>query len=219
MTTNASGTEPKGKTSLVTKIAPALALGVFILVFLAARYLGQVGTEAVIDEYRDQKTVNKATEYFTDPSTSEWREFHSPIGQFAAEFPTYPSHDTDSFNAPGIDASIRYDSYSSEADGVYYAVNVFSYPPEVDTSVPDNNLEGSLNGMLTTTESELISSSLGYFKGHRAMDFSMYSKDGVNIKGKIVAVDNTFYQMMAAYESADANASDFQKFINSFELE
>lgn len=194
------------------------AIAVFILVFAGARWLSYEGTSKVIDEYKENKTEQKVVDYFTD--TSSWKEFNSPVGKFKATFPAYPAHETDNIDT-GTGLTLKYDTYSSEtSDGTSYMVNTVVYPAEVDTSNPETNLEGSLNGMLASNDgNKLISSNLIYSNGYRALDFLILNSGTVYLKGKIIMAGQTLYQVMVAYESKNYNESNYNKFMNSFNLQ
>ena len=156
--------------------------------------------------------------YFTD--TSSWKEFNSPVGKFRAEFPTYPEHEAESVKIPDSELTIKYDTYTSEkTDGTIYFVNTAVYPPEVDTSNPETNLEGALNGTIASSpKNKLVSSSLTYSNGYRAMDF-LIEADGDFIKGKVIMADHTLYQIMVVYENKNYSETDYNKFMSSFTIQ
>ena len=190
------------------------SFAIFILVFFGSRWLSYEGTSKVISEYNNNKTEQKIEKYFTDTST--WKEFNSTIGKFKATFPTYPEYETQNIEIRGF--SLKYDIYSSEtSDGTTYMINMVTYPSGVDTSNPDINLEGSLNGALASDEgNKLISSNFTYFNGYRALDFLIINGDIIYMKGKIIMVGKTLYQIMVAYESQNYNESIYNNFINTF---
>jgi hypothetical protein len=85
---------------------------------------------------------------------------------------------------------------------------------------PETNLEGALNGMVASGEgNEVVSSNFHYFDGHRALDYKISNKnENIYLQGKIILVEQTLYQLMVAYESGNDNETDYNKFINSFNL-
>lgn len=218
--------EPKQATSVnaiekwrTKKVLSSIgAIAVFILAFAGARWLSYEGTSKVIDKYNENKTEQKVVDYFTD--TSSWKEFNSPVGKFKATFPSYPAHKTDNIDT-GTGLTLKYDTYTGEtSDGTSYMVNMVVYPAKVDTSNPETNLEGSLNGMLASNDAnKLISSNLTYSNGYRALDFLILNNGTVYLKGKIIMAGQTLYQVMVAYESKNYNESNYSKFMNSFNLQ
>jgi hypothetical protein len=193
------------------------AIIAFVLAFGAARWLSYEGTSKVLDTYNEKRTEQRVGDYFAE--TSSWKEFSSPVGQFRATFPAYPAHDANTANVPGTDLAVTLDTYSSAtSDGTTFVVTTGVFPPEVDTSNPNANLEGSLNGMIASTEgNRLLSSSPTNFNGHPAMDF-VISNDTFNLKGTIMLADHRFYQVMVLYELKNRIALDanYNNFLNSF---
>src|SRR3989344_2389375 len=166
-----------------------------------------------------QEVEQKVGEYFTD--NSSWKEFNSPVGKFKATFPAYPTHKTENFDIPGTGLALKYDTYTVQtSDGTTYAVNTTVYPSGVD--VPDQEivLEAGLNGMLATSDRfKLISSSLTYHNGHRALDFFVTNNEMGYFKGKIIAAEPTFYQVMIGCISQSCDENNYNKFINSFVIQ
>lgn len=171
------------------------------------------------EESVEQQATDKVTNYFSQ--SEEWKVFNSALGQFQATFPTYPTHETDNIQIPDSSITLKYDSYLSEtSDGTTYFVNTVTYSSEIDTSNPETNLEGSLNGMVASSEgNEVISSNFTYFEGYRALDYKIKNtSENIYLQGKIILVNQTLYQLMVAYESGNFNKNNYDKFINSFEL-
>lgn len=194
--------------------------GVVILIIFSSviRWAVSGGTDRIISESEKSKTEQKLADYFTNTST--WKEFNSTVGKFKAAFPAYPSHETNDIGLPGSTLSLKYDTYAAEtSNGNGFLVNTSVYPVEVDTSKPDNNLEGSLNGMLASNDgNKLISSQLIDLDGNRALDFEISNSDSIRLKGRTILADHTMYQLMLVYEKQNYSEEDYTKFINSFEL-
>jgi hypothetical protein len=163
-------------------ISAVIGIVVFILAFVVVKYITQEGISAVSDGISKNKTEKVVTNYFTDTST--WKDFNSTLAGFKATFPVYPTHETEPLDFGGY--SLNMEMYSAESsNGVFYAINFVTYPNEVDTSVPENNLEGSVNGTLQSIDGELISSNFTYFGQYRAVEYLIYKKDGTAyVKGR-----------------------------------
>lgn len=171
------------------------------------------------EESIEQQATNKVTNYFS--STEEWKVFNSTLGQFQVTFPSYPTHETDNIQILDSTITFKYDSYLTEtSDGTTYFVSTVTYPFEIDTSSPETNLEGSLNGMVASSEgSEVVFSGFTYFDGYRALDYKIKNtNENIYLQGKIILVDQTLYQLMVSYELVNFNKTNYDKFINSFEL-
>jgi len=192
---------------------------IFGIIFFGLTLLG-ILSYLVPNDYNlssDKTVEEKVVNYFTD--TSAWKEFNSPIGQFRAEFPTYPNHETESIEVPNTQLTLKYDSYTSEeVNGTIYIIGFTTYGFEIDTSNPENNLEDALNGMLISTQgNKLVSSNLTYFDGYRALDF-LVQNNTIFLKGRGIMVGQTLYQLMVGYESKNYSENNYNKFINSFTI-
>src|SRR3989344_4977360 len=83
----------------------------------------------------------------------------------------------------------------------FVVITFINYPSQVDTSVPETNLEGSVNGTVQSIDGTLISSNFTYFGTYRAIEYLIYKKDGnAYIKGKNILVGQNMYQIAVAYE-------------------
>jgi hypothetical protein len=149
-------------------ISAVIGIVVFILAFVVVKYITQEGISAVSDGISKNKTEKVVTNYFTDTST--WKDFNSTLAGFKATFPVYPTHETEPLDFGGY--SLNMEMYSAESsNGVFYAINFVTYPNEVDTSVPENNLEGSVNVTLQSIDGELISSNFTYLSHKQSHPF------------------------------------------------
>jgi hypothetical protein len=161
-----------------------------------------------------QQNVNN---YFTDTST--WKEFTSPVGGFKAVFPTYPQHTTDTQTIPNSRVTVKSDGYESDlANGTRYMINVFSYSEGLNVSNPDNNLEGALNGMISSTPgNKVLSSNIENSGKYPTLNFLIQNQQ-YYLKGKAIMAGRTMYQMMVVYENANYSEADYDKFLNSLEI-
>src|SRR3989344_2714754 len=105
-------------------------------------------------------------------------------------------------------------------NGAFYLITFINYPSQVDTSVPETNLEGSVNGTVQSIDGTLISSNFTYFGTYRAIEYLIYKKDGnAYIKGKNILVGQNMYQIAVAYEPSNSSNVQFDRFANSFQLQ
>lgn len=193
-----------------------LLIIIFIAIFAISRWASQEGTSAIIDKYKEEKTESKVTNYFTDKSS--WKEFNSTLGNFQASFPVYPTHETEPLSLEGYALSMEMYG-AEESNGNYYFINFTTYPAQVDTSIPENNLEGSVNGTVQSIDGSLFSSKFIYLGSHKAIEYLIYKKDGsAYIKGRNIMVGQTLYQIGVVYEPVNSSNVQFDKFVNSFQL-
>ncbi len=212
-------TEDNTKLTKLQLIIGAVVL-VIILFFVFSNKPATEQTPSVQEQNKtDQEVEQKLENYFTD--TSFWKEFNSPVGKFKVTFPAYPTHKTENFDIPGTGLALKYDTYTIQtSDGTTYMVSTTVYPSGVDVPEQETVLEAGLNSMLATSNRfKLISSSLTYHNGHRALDFFVTNNEMGYFKGKIIAAEPTFYQVMIGCISQSCDEDKYNKFINSFVIQ
>lgn len=202
----------KGKTSFLQGVFGIIA---FVIAFSVVSNLTKNG----FSYFKNKNTSSKVENYFSE--TLEWKEFNSALAGFYVLFPVYPSHESTPTYSSALEETITLELYSSEQkDGTTYAVAYIKYPEKTNTSVPENNLEGALNGMLQGNGSKLISSNFSNFNSYKAVDFVAYiEKDGIYIKGKIILAGKVLYQLQVIYETKNSANVQYDKFINSFKIQ
>ncbi len=179
--------------------------------------MGTIFIDSSLYSLPEKESEKKVIDYFANQN--EWREFNSATGRFRALFPAYPVHKTNNLRLLGVGSPVKQDSYSIKTADAFYAIYVATYPPEVDTSNPETNLKSSLNGMLSVEGNELISSNFTNFGDYRAVDFLIKNVDrNAYLKGRIIVIGQTLYQLLVAYKNGSYNDSDYTRFINSFHL-
>lgn len=215
--------ESKDSTQTIPKkskkiLASVISVLTFIIIIVVVRWITSEGISGIFNKSNQNKTEQKITDYFSNNST--WKEFVSPVGHFGAEFPTYPKHETQNLKVPNSQLTLKYDTYSSElSDGTAFIIGTTTYSSEIDTSNPEVNLEGALNGVLASNDAnKLVSSNLTYFGSHKAIDFLILNGT-IYMKGKIILVGQTLYELLVAYENKNYNENDFNRFVNSFVLQ
>ncbi|MCL4437443.1 hypothetical protein M1513_00155 [Patescibacteria group bacterium] len=152
---------------------------------------------------------------------SQWQEFNSVIGSFKILFPTSPEEKIQGDQSNGI-TTFKGELYSSVLnDSVAYFVSFTEYLTKMDTSNLDGNLEKVANGMAAIyPESKLTSANLIDFNGHRGIDFLInITSENMYIKGRATMVGQRLYVIYETYKTGSYNDSDYNKFINSFQLQ
>lgn len=148
---------------------------------------------------------------------SDWKSFTSTQGNFSIVFPTEPQEIDQKIDIPKTELSIQYQTYLSEPhDNVVYVVSVWTYPPEIDMSRPEVNLQDGFGGMLSALPgSEVISMEMKDFQGFKGLEFLVKSED-IYFQGMLILANNTLYQVFAVYKESEKELVDYQKFIGSF---
>lgn len=151
-------------------------------------------------------------------TTKDWIEYDSVNGNFKILFPDWPSHDSGKATA---EDPFDYDTYSTVLpNGTEYAAFVYKYTQELDPMQEDFILEAIANAAKVTLEGELTESKYITFKGHRALDFLIYTQnDNSYFRGVAFLRNNhTVYYLAVAYKSENESEVQFEKFSNSFTL-
>lgn len=153
-------------------------------------------------------------------SKEEWQKFTAKDNGFSVEFPKKPTHVEQKIDIPQTDLSIRYDTYLSEPDDTsVYVVSVWYYPPQVDMSKPDVNLQDGFQGMLSALPgAKVMKSEKGDTDGFKTLEFQV-KHENIYFQGKLILVYNTLYQVFTVYKEGASNMKDnYNRFINSFTL-
>lgn len=150
---------------------------------------------------------------------TSWQEFHSVTGKCTMKFPGFPDHLSEKLRLPEEGFDLKYDAYVSAIDQkTVFLLLVAQYPEFVDESYARMSLEGFLNGILThNPNNQLIFADLSLVGGHEALDFFIRT-GGVYFKGRALMVKNSLYLMAMECEVQNYDETNFNKFINSFQL-
>lgn len=149
----------------------------------------------------------------------KWTTFTSKESGFSVKLPKTPEHVHQKIDVPKTDLSIEYDTYISEPnDSVVYVISVWHYPAQVDMSKPEVNLQDGFNGMLAALPgSQVITMHMTEVQGYKALEFLVKS-DEIYFQGKLILLYNTLFQVFTVYKSSEDMKSNYDTFINSFEL-
>ncbi|MCH9609921.1 MAG: hypothetical protein S4CHLAM45_13530 [Chlamydiales bacterium] len=149
-----------------------------------------------------------------------WKSYTSSKSNFSVQFPTTPEEIDQTIEVPKTDLKISYNTFISEPnENSVYVVSVWVYPPEIDMSKPEVNLQDGFGGMLSALPgSEVLSMNMIEVQGHKALEFLVKNED-IFFQGKLILVNNTLYQVFTVYKSGVENGEDdYVKFIDSFKL-
>lgn len=151
---------------------------------------------------------------------TKWMEFDSSKGGFSVDVPTQPEHVHQQIEIPQTNLNISYDTFVSEpSESVVYVVSVWHYPPQIDMSKPDVNLQDGFSGMLAALPgSQVLSMNMSEFQGYNSLKFLVKNED-IYFRGMLVLVHNTLYQVFSVYREDVEMEQDYTRFIDSFELQ
>lgn len=169
-----------------------------------------------------QNAANNVAGYYANTST--WKQYDSAINGFQVMFPTYPQHQTETAAIPNSNLNVTVDFYqSAEPNGTTYYIGVSSYPTSSNVSNPENNLEGSLNGMIQSVPgNQVVSSSIGTFGQYMALKYTIVNNQAsggpVYLQGRAFLKGYGLYNQFVEYGKQDYNSTTYNEFMNSFTL-
>jgi len=174
-------------------------------------------TGYLINRNSNSPTNSAMPDYFSD--SSSWKDFNSVDGAFKVTFPTFPKHETHSINVSDSNITGTLELYTADKETSSYFIQAIRYNGGIDVSNPQANLEGAFNGRVAEIPNyKIISSDFGTFVLNDSLDYKVQSGD-YYIYGKMVLVDQRLYALEMACEISKCSTSDYQKFINSFQLQ
>lgn len=149
----------------------------------------------------------------------KWTAFTSTEDGFSVDLPTNPEHVSQTIDIPNSPMKISYDTFISEPDdSTVYVISVWDYPPQVDMSKPEVNLQDGFGGMLSALPgSEVQEMKMTDVDGFAALEFLVKNED-IFFQGKLILVHNTLYQVFTVYKDDADMKGDYNHFISSFKL-
>jgi len=166
--------------------------------------------------------TEKAKTNVSDIKEETWQTFNSTADRFGVLFPYYPTFNSASETIGRI--LWTYNTYTSKKDNVTFIVekNIFSEP---DTLSPDSQLENMVNDFLKNSSgSTLVSQKYTYYDSYRTLDFLVQMHDSSftenrYVKVRVILIDQkTYFTLTAIYSESNYNNTDYEKFINSFNI-
>lgn len=149
----------------------------------------------------------------------DWKEFDSPNGRFQVMLPTIPQQATENIKNPKTGETRKYDMYVSERlNGTIFMISLITFENHFTPEKRELLLTEMMDDMVNSNpKNELLSKAYGEYLGNRSLDYTISSVD-VNIEAKTFMVDNTMYILSRVTPSSENDPSEFNFFVNSFEL-
>ena len=138
---------------------------------------------------------------------------------FTIDFPGQPTHTAQTLTSPYQHLPIQVDLYQYDgSDTLNYIVGHFQYSSDIDVSVPQNNLQGVMNGVLKTIKGAVIATStFETFGKYPALSYELYSSEtGTYSYNKAILIGNQLYEIAVNYQGT--TPTNISEFINSFQL-
>lgn len=156
----------------------------------------------------------------TQKSLASWVSFNSQEDDFSVELPSFPEREFESVPlGDGTFAySVLYTSSANENEG--FIIATYTYSMLIDDSDIESNLYSVAQGITDSTPSGIMSDyEMGYFDGHRAIDFSYSFSDGF-VKAKVIYVGQKYHYIAYYYEGLENyDLSNHNKFLSTFQIQ
>lgn len=152
-------------------------------------------------------------------SFEDWRQFVSDHKKFKVLMPNMPHHATESLNDPKTQDKRIYDIYVSEkSNGTIFMISLITYPEDKETSDPAKLLKSIVDEMIASNpNNKLLSSRELSYLNNKAVDFSVENAD-VHMDSRAFVKGNTLYVLSYIAKIGDYNPSEYEHFIDSFNL-
>ncbi len=168
--------------------------------------------------------VSKILEAMTPSKAVKWRPISRPADGFNVELPS-GSKDSEApaYNSTGGTESVNMIETTSDNDTVY-AVTWQDNPPiaRINHGVPDRTLDQAQEGMLSRTETTLLSQSRIVSGGFAGREILARNASGGILNARLIYVQvpgakDRLYTLMALFPTAGARREqDVTRFFNSF---
>lgn len=190
-----------------------LVAAIFVLMLVGVFFLAT----HLKDAYRVLPVVT--SNQLEAPTFADWREFTASSGRFKVELPAFPQYAKEAVNIPNTDKKRRYEMYvSQKINGSVFMINLITYPEDIDTSNTDQMLQSIVDEMVSINPgNQLKEVHHSLFQTYQAIGFHIANKD-FDVQGKAFMVQKTMYLLTYVAKLSDFSESEFQYFLNSFQL-
>lgn len=138
----------------------------------------------------------------------EFKEFTSPEGKFSILMPANPEKKTQDVLGQTMVA------YGKNVRNGAYVVGYFDVPAGVPVSLP-----GAAQGAANTAAGKVTTEREFTFEGNKGLEFEAETtKPKGYVSGRVIVINNRFYQLLAMGNNARLTDGDVQKFLTSFKL-
>jgi len=194
-----------------------VGVGLIIVITVVAIYF-------LMNRNQNPPTNNSATSSSANSATPEdsdsWKEYSSVESGFKVNFPTSPKRETRSFEVKDFDKMTgESELYTSSKGNTVYFVEEVHYSEEIYILDPQGGLEGAFNaGVSEIPNHKVIFSKLGKFLEHDSLDY-LVQNDDYYMHGKTISVGERVYSIEMDCKIDECSMTDYQTFIDSFQLQ
>jgi hypothetical protein len=158
------------------------------------------------------------------PSKAKWRSISRPADGFTVELPAGTrDSEAPAFNETGSTEPVKMLESTSDDDTVY-AITWQDNPPiaRINNNVPDRTLDQAQDGMLSRTQTTLMSQTRIVAGGSPGREILAHNASGGVLNARLIYVklpgaNDRLYTLMALFPTAGArHEQDVTRFFNSF---
>ncbi|MFZ4098951.1 MAG: hypothetical protein ACOYKZ_01310 [Chlamydiia bacterium] len=153
---------------------------------------------------------------------SEWKPYHSVVGNFKVMLPGQPVWSGTNLSVPGSGLNVAYDSFLLEKSAeTVFLISVAHYPTEVDLSETSSVLMEALEGLLLTDETHRLVSSK-FEKQQQGIDSLRFhihaSGSKTHLKGAHMLIGQRLILAVIISENEQDLAQDVDPFLSSLTI-
>lgn len=152
-------------------------------------------------------------------SAQAWQTFSSKTGGFSVQMPGAPKYEKRAVPSAAGQLSLNNYTVATNGGATAYIVSFTDYPAKVVGSAdPAKMLIGARDGQLKNLQATATADKAISLNGNPGRDTSFKNAKGFTGRCKSFLVKNRLYQVLALTTNSSTPASDFAKFVDSFQL-
>ncbi len=153
---------------------------------------------------------------------SEWKPYHSIVGNFKVQLPGKPVWTGTNLSVPGSSLQVAYDSFLLEkSEDTVFLISVAHYPTEVDLEDSSSVLMEALDGLISSDPAHrLVASKFETSgQGFPLLNFHIHaSGSDTHLKGQQLLVGQKLFLAVVISENPVDLAADVDPFLNSLTI-
>lgn len=153
------------------------------------------------------------------PAQMTWQTVNRPDDGFTVELPAQPTDaQVPAYNEAGSTEPVKMLVCRPDADTTF-AISWEDNPPvaRVNDRNPDKTLDMARDGMLSRTQTTMVSETKLTVAGHPARDIVAHNTEGGMLDARLIYTGDRLYTMIAVFPSSGARREqDVKRFFGSF---
>lgn len=197
-------------------------IGSFITLLLGSSFLMMITAQSRQNLSAIQSALEKSdSSHAKQAKGILWISLSSYDDKFKVNFPLITESKTVYLQTPNSKIKLKTDiDISVLSNGTVFSLLRITYPHEMNLSgKEDLELKNWVSEWIKINQGfKLISSKLRIFNGIHSLDFILKKKHTYS-KGRMLIFGQRFFLLIVTYEENNYNEAEYNRFINSFELQ